>query len=1153
MTPRSVFSGIVLLIIAMTSAGATIRVPDDVATIQAAINVASDDDEIVIAPGVYGDFNTGGKAISVRAGGPLRSVWVGEVTINSGEGRDTLLEGLGFRELDTAIFIGNAQPTIRGCRFLRNGTAIRIGSGSDTALIEHCRFEGDGQGIDSSTIQIHVRDCVFDGLRGPALDIDDFTFAFFAPFPQGRIERCVIRDSSASLRSRSTSAFPFVNSLHLVGCLVEDNDFGIEHLSGQLNLVGCRVEGNGTPGVFTQSSMCISSTQLTENVDPVFEFALGFGAGINVFQIGSARSGTRSTSGVEIYGSVIDRNLPLDIAADPFDSGACEGLFAFQFFETYVGFSGNFLCNPSTLAGPIGLIGDRARPGADNPGLAGVAPDVADLDGDGNTSEPTPFDPAGFPRLVNGRNDAAPMNTLWSVWNGPDGADFGGSNWTPAPPGSFETPFLGDAVVALSDARTTAGLVVDGGVVLRTTADGAALDATGFGIGAMSQSVVAGDLVIETIAEAPGPILLGDLVFQSGTLAIGEGSTVEVLGNVRFESLDRLDIDGTFGAELLTTSPEARITGGGAFEGVLELDGTLQVDDRFTIDGSLVCTEDARTALDLQTLPTDAPLAVTGDAVLAGTLVVSVPEDFVAVVGESVPLIEVGQNSIGTFGGADFTGLAGVLFEVEYAAGMRTEPEVRLRVRELDGDVLFDPAATVGSVGIPTDAQLADLNGDAFVDLIITIRNLDDPETGEGSVLIFYNAGNAGDGSWLGFDNVAAVQVLGVGINPDAVAIGDLNGDAIPDLVVANRGVIGDPGADTVTVLINEPMLDGTFAVDQEVTLDGADGIGDEPRDVILVDLDEDDRLDIVVANAGSDSISILYNLGSSVLLAPSWLGVEEDENESPLELPPDACPFSIRPGEFDANFTDLVVANTGRDSITIIRNNGDRSYAALPERSVGSEPIQVRVGDLNGDGADDIVTANRGSTSLSTFRNLNTDQIALTSGPTIEFEASNSPLQAVTLGDFDGGGDGNLEVLALVDDVVRVLRNDTSAGAPTIVLTRLEDESAVADPVLLISGDLNLDERDDYVTIGASPLGARTDETIGAFLGIATPEPCSGDIDGDGVVDLADFATLSRNFGRTELPHGEAESREVGDLDDDGDVDMEDFQILAQGFGCRP
>ena len=61
----------------------------------------------------------------------------------------------------------------------------------------------------------------------------------------------------------------------------------------------------------------------------------------------------------------------------------------------------------------------------------------------------------------------------------------------------------------------------------------------------------------------------------------------------------------------------------------------------------------------------------------------------------------------------------------------------------------------------------------------------------------------------------------------------------------------------------------------------------------------------------------------------------------------------------------------------------------------------------------------------------------------------------------------------------------------------------------------------------------------------VPAPEPCAGDVNGDGRVDIFDFGTLATNFGITS-----GAVKADGDLDGDGDIDAFDFAILAGSFG---
>ncbi len=67
--------------------------------------------------------------------------------------------------------------------------------------------------------------------------------------------------------------------------------------------------------------------------------------------------------------------------------------------------------------------------------------------------------------------------------------------------------------------------------------------------------------------------------------------------------------------------------------------------------------------------------------------------------------------------------------------------------------------------------------------------------------------------------------------------------------------------------------------------------------------------------------------------------------------------------------------------------------------------------------------------------------------------------------------------------------------------------------------------------------------ERVRAILAASTT--CAGDVNGDGVVNLADLGVLLANFGAVGVP------REQGDLDDDGDVDLADLGVLLAAFGA--
>ena len=151
-----------------------------------------------------------------------------------------------------------------------------------------------------------------------------------------------------------------------------------------------------------------------------------------------------------------------------------------------------------------------------------------------------------------------------------------------------------------------------------------------------------------------------------------------------------------------------------------------------------------------------------------------------------------------------------------------------------------------------------------------------------------------GDGTFeLGCD-------CGVGRGPVAVVVGDFNADGVQDLAVAYRGTVWGRGG--VAVLLGNG--DGTFQAASSFA------VGASPRSVALGDFNRDGHLDLVVANAGSNSVSVLLGKGDGTFQAAQDFGVGSE-------------PWSIAVGDFNGDGKpDLAVANSASDSVAVLMND---------------------------------------------------------------------------------------------------------------------------------------------------------------------------------------------------------------------------------------
>jgi hypothetical protein len=264
---------------------------------------------------------------------------------------------------------------------------------------------------------------------------------------------------------------------------------------------------------------------------------------------------------------------------------------------------------------------------------------------------------------------------------------------------------------------------------------------------------------------------------------------------------------------------------------------------------------------------------------------------------------------------------------------------------------------TVSLPGIfPTGIVAGDFNRDGILDLAVVntcgAQTPCFPEVaplGPGTVTILLGDG---DGTF----SVSSAQLV-TGNIPYAIVAADLNGDGILDLVVANST------SNTLSVFMGNG--DGTFT---PATASPATGNG--PMALAIGDFNNDGFLDIAVANSNDNSVSILLSQN-----CPSVVPAACTFAAAPVSPQAGGGPLAIATGDLNADgFLDLVVADASANMVTVLLGDGTGAFTAVvppqnsPNFSTGTAPDGVVLADFNQDGRLDIITSNR-SGSYSVLR----------------------------------------------------------------------------------------------------------------------------------------------------------------------------------------
>lgn len=636
-----------------------------------------------------------------------------------------------------------------------------------------------------------------------------------------------------------------------------------------------------------------------------------------------------------------------------------------------------------------------------------------------------------------------------------------------------------------------------------------AVDADGFAVGVGPGSNVV-EIVDGASVQAPSGAFGS---FPGGVTVITlTGSTMEFAGDLGLGWPSTGGETNHGGATLLAQDGAA-----------LDVGGTLTIGERarLALDASSVgagaLAIDGRGVLDV-ILAVTPNVSVDGPAALAGGLFI----------GQSDPGFLPGLNTVytpvvaaggkGTFAVILARPLPGYRFYQPLASD-----GVQLEVDKLDSQIGLAEAVPAELPGAPNWIVADQFDADAFPDALVTVPGAEgDP--GEAALLL-NGTGDDGPGFRL-------AGTLPVGAGPAGIATTDVDGDGRLDAVVANE----DDG--TLSIVLNNLGA----ATGPALVSGGVIPVGGRPRGIAAADLFGSGRDDLVWAD----------RTGSSIFVAPSngkggW--------SEPQAIDSGPQPGTVNPIDLDDDKDlDLAVVNFGAgialgaasgSSVSILSNQLSQKqlgFAPAVLYPVGDGAIALAGGDLNGDGAVDLVTANELAETISVLINRGDGSFL----PAVDLPVGGRPTD-LALGDFDNDDGKDLDIAVLVvhgDDQssLTLFRNDSAFGQTILTILENADEF-VGLPAKLASSDVDGDGPVDLIFVGSS---GGPDE--GGFISIVPTVPlvCPADIDGDGLVNGSDIGALLGLWG----PVG---GGTIADLNDDGTVNGVDLALLLADWAPCP
>jgi hypothetical protein len=408
-------------------------------------------------------------------------------------------------------------------------------------------------------------------------------------------------------------------------------------------------------------------------------------------------------------------------------------------------------------------------------------------------------------------------------------------------------------------------------------------------------------------------------------------------------------------------------------------------------------------------------------------------------------------------------------------------------------------------------AQFGDIDNDGDLDILLCNSGTTRFGT-TGRPRLFINGGTGF------FTDASLTQFPSTNLSEQMDCVfGDIDNDLDLDFHVATRA----SAANSSQLWINNGA--GTFARLATFVTDATAYSYD------FGDIEGDGDLDLIGVNAGATNTELLLrNNGAGT----SWTAVNAQISPNPTVDDNDSRFIDF---DNDGDIDLLVAALGGADRI--YRNNGTGTFTQVTTGilpSIVDSSLDVKVGDVTGDGKPDIITAQGESGAFQNRIYINTG-LADTVKPTVKLVEQVPSRTAgpwvVRTEVFDGTSSDR----GYDDDGVFLVYT-VNGGKQQAIEMRWSGNNLWRG---VIPASVPACATVAYFVRALDVSGNTVESPVKTFV-VAGSCGVPGDFDGNGTVDGADLATLLNNWG----------SGGVADLNGDGTTDAADMSILLNNFG---